>query len=608
MTKNIDRVAIKTYVELVGGKKKDLKEIETFSGHPFWMFAIESPKEIKILKEGLTTTQHKITTVQAKHDEDGSYHLDKKQVSKVCGTFVNQLIFHILEEKGIRNTLKERYTRFTPLPLAKLEKMELIQGAEKEINVLNEIINVFNGLHHGDRIQNQTIQELLNKYDFGKPVSDGYNWKIYEELTDIFNKGNGDDEGKDILETENPLMKGVIETNSNEIKVKIKQPVKISYNDLRNTLDEQVTDMKTNRGGTEEEKTEIDFEEYGRSKEAEETQKRTSEKPKLDASGKVYQDDYKVPEGKTFTYDEWNYKGNFYKRNYTYIRELPINLFYSGAEHRKVNYKAVCRVVEKNSGFITQNRNILSSILTKLVFCKNRLDGDRIDLDSVIDYVIEKKKSLSPKETIYEQIERKQFDVSMLFLLDVSGSTRSFVTDSIRVIDIIAASSLILAKTCTGLLNFEIGAYSGQSHEDVRYVALKTFKEANLSTITEKILNLSSYQENRDGAIIRHGTNKLVAQSTKGKLLVLISDFVPQDENYKGKYSIEDTRVALKEATVKGVLPFGVRVYLHQFRSFTQNNAEVLFPYKNYVTIDNPEELAGGLLKLILRMVKLYRM
>ena len=51
-----------------------------------------------------------------------------------------------------------------------------------------------------------------------------------------------------------------------------------------------------------------------------------------------------------------------------------------------------------------------------------------------------------------------------------------------------------------------------------------------------------------------------LAREARTRLLVLISDGRPLDDGYKDEYSLEDTKVALREARQRGVHPFCVTI------------------------------------------------
>jgi nitric oxide reductase activation protein len=53
---------------------------------------------------------------------------------------------------------------------------------------------------------------------------------------------------------------------------------------------------------------------------------------------------------------------------------------------------------------------------------------------------------------------------------------------------------------------------------------------------------------------------KLLAREARTRLLVLISDSRPLDDRYKDDYSLEDTKMALREAGMQGVDAFCITI------------------------------------------------
>ena len=67
------------------------------------------------------------------------------------------------------------------------------------------------------------------------------------------------------------------------------------------------------------------------------------------------------------------------------------------------------------------------------------------------------------------------------------------------------------------------------------------------------------------GAAVRHATRKLKDLSSRAKLLVLLSDGYPEDQDYgrdkhAPTYGLRDTMMALREAEKHGILSFCLTV------------------------------------------------
>jgi nitric oxide reductase NorD protein len=65
----------------------------------------------------------------------------------------------------------------------------------------------------------------------------------------------------------------------------------------------------------------------------------------------------------------------------------------------------------------------------------------------------------------------------------------------------------------------------------------------------------------RIGAAVRHAAAQLVDQPQCKKLLLVLTDGKPNDvDHYEGRFAVEDTRKAVREARRLGVAVFGITV------------------------------------------------
>ncbi|HXC66527.1 MAG TPA: nitric oxide reductase activation protein NorD, partial [Nitrospiraceae bacterium] len=107
---------------------------------------------------------------------------------------------------------------------------------------------------------------------------------------------------------------------------------------------------------------------------------------------------------------------------------------------------------------------------------------------------------------------------------------------------------------------YALYGYSGQGRGQVDFLILKDFDDELGGKAAQRLGGLSPMQQNRDGAAIRHATAKLLAREARTRLLVLINDGRPLDDGYKDEYSLEDTKMSLREARRQGVHPFCVTI------------------------------------------------
>jgi nitric oxide reductase NorD protein len=122
----------------------------------------------------------------------------------------------------------------------------------------------------------------------------------------------------------------------------------------------------------------------------------------------------------------------------------------------------------------------------------------------------------------------------------------------------------------------------------VRVQTLKGFEEPLGATVTRRISALKPGYYTRMGAAIRHVTAQLADRPNRHRLLVLLTDGKPNDvDHYEGRYGIEDTRQAIREARRDGLAVFAITVDA-QARDYIPylfgRGAYAIFPQVSHLT------------------------
>jgi len=188
-------------------------------------------------------------------------------------------------------------------------------------------------------------------------------------------------------------------------------------------------------------------------------------------------------------------------------------------------------------------------------------DGDELDVDAAVRMCTERAAGADVSDRIYVRRERKERDVAAAFLIDVSGSTSRQLEFGRRVIDLEKEGLVLLCEALEAVGDrYALYGYSGQGRGQVDFLVIKDFDDRLDREAAQRLSGLAPMQQNRDGAAIRHATAKLLAQETRTRLLILISDGRPLDDGYRDEYSLEDTKAALREARQRGVHPFCITI------------------------------------------------
>lgn len=225
-------------------------------------------------------------------------------------------------------------------------------------------------------------------------------------------------------------------------------------------------------------------------------------------------------------------------------------------------------------------------------------EGEEVDLDAVVRRTVEQRAGMEGDDRLYIRREKRERDVAAAFLIDISGSTSRDLGTGRRVIDIEKEGLVLLCEALDAVGDqYGLYAYSGQGRARVEFLTIKDFDDRLGATTAHRLGGLAPRHQNRDGAAIRHATAKLLARETKNRILVLLSDGRPLDDQYKDDYSLEDTKAALREAKQRGVETFCVTIDRE-----AENYLCRMYADSRYCVIDRIEALPTKLPRIYRRL------
>ena len=225
--------------------------------------------------------------------------------------------------------------------------------------------------------------------------------------------------------------------------------------------------------------------------------------------------------------------------------------------------------------------------------------GEDIDFDALVNWMVDRRRGNDPSDQVYCTRQKRDRQVAVAFLVDMSGSTGRQIGSRARpVIDIEKEGLLLLSEALAAIGDqYAMYGFSGQTRQAVDIQVLKDFDQRSGGRVGLKISGVKPRQQNRDGAAIRHATHRLMQQAAKVRLLILISDGKPLDDDYADEYSLEDTKMALREARLKGVHPFCITIDRAPTDYVKRMYGEI-----GYVVVDEVDSLPTRLPKIYQRL------
>jgi nitric oxide reductase NorD protein len=224
---------------------------------------------------------------------------------------------------------------------------------------------------------------------------------------------------------------------------------------------------------------------------------------------------------------------------------------------------------------------------------RRQKDGDDIDLDAVIEAFADVRAGISPTEGLFTRQDRSERNIAVLFLIDMSGSTKGWVNEAEK------ESLVLMAEALEALGDrYAVYGFSGMTRNRCDLYRVKGFDEPYAESVKRRIAGIEPKDYTRMGPFIRHATKILRSIDARTRLLITLSDGKPEDwDAYKGDYGIEDTRKALIEARDQGIHPFCVTIDKE-----AQSYLPHMYGEAGYIFIDDVRKLPNRITEIYRRL------
>lgn len=249
----------------------------------------------------------------------------------------------------------------------------------------------------------------------------------------------------------------------------------------------------------------------------------------------------------TFQYDEWDYRRNTFRKNWCSLRELPAHPIYDDF---------YANTLDKHVHLIADIRKHFEALRGEDKILKAEPSGDNIDIDALITAHADMKTGVEMSDRLFTRKQKVERDLAVIFMVDVSGSTKGWINEAER-------ESLILLSEALEVLGdrYAIYGFSGMTRNRCEVYKIKQFHESYNREVRARISGLRPQDYTRMGVTIRHLTAILNQVDARTRVLITLSDGKPDDyDGYRGEYGIEDTRQALLEARHMGIHPFCITI------------------------------------------------
>jgi hypothetical protein len=246
-----------------------------------------------------------------------------------------------------------------------------------------------------------------------------------------------------------------------------------------------------------------------------------------------------APDARGASYPEWDFRARAYRPNWCSVVELDPAL-----------------QPEAQALHISPSRELVRAALrvTTVREPHNRQHaGDGLDVGSLVRFAVSQRAGEPPDDRVMRARLRTASELSVLLLVDCSGSGAETAGGSAIWEHQRQVAGQFLAAF--GAAGARVGAYGFNSRgRTVQFLRIKGFAGRYGAAARARLASLQPSGYTRMGPPIRHATYLLSADGgAERRLLVVVSDGFPYDDEYEGPYAEHDARHALEEAAARGV-------------------------------------------------------
>lgn len=245
---------------------------------------------------------------------------------------------------------------------------------------------------------------------------------------------------------------------------------------------------------------------------------------------------------------EWDHATQKYRKDWCHVYIQQVE---------EGNSAFAAHTFNKHYGIISRLNRTFEALRNDDKVLRKQPSGDEIDLDAVVEGLISARAShLEMDENIFTKINKEERDVAVMFVIDMSASTRGWVNRLEKEALLLLCESLEILGDRYALYGF-----NGHTRKKCNIYPIKHFNDNYGETVQRRISGIEAGLYTRIGAALRYLGTQLDEYDAKTKVLIVLSDGKPDDlDGYRDRYGIEDTRKALLEIRMRGIHPHCITI------------------------------------------------
>jgi hypothetical protein len=293
-------------------------------------------------------------------------------------------------------------------------------------------------------------------------------------------------------------------------------------------------------------------------------------------------------------YHEWDYQIQLERPSWVTVLE----------RRPKLGELAVIdKIIEDNKPVISRLKFLIESMIPQGMQRLRRLeDGDELDINAAVRAMIDIRMGQQPDPRIMMRYKRSVRDLAVMVLLDMSESSNDTVRgQDYSVMDLARAATVLLSSALDRIGDpFALHGFCSDGRHDVHYYRFKDFDQPYNDLVKSRLAAMKGSYSTRMGAALRHAGMHLKQQPKSKKILFIITDGEPADNDVRDpQYLRHDTKRAVEELARDGVTTYALSLDPHADQYVSR-----IFGVKNFTVLDHVERLPEKLPMLYMGLTR----
>jgi nitric oxide reductase NorD protein len=302
----------------------------------------------------------------------------------------------------------------------------------------------------------------------------------------------------------------------------------------------------------------------------------------------------KTPVSDPFHYHEWDYQIQLERPSWVTVLERQPKLG---------DLELIEQIIEDHKPVISRLKFLIESMIPQgMQRLRRQEDGDELDINAAVRAMVDIRTGQYPDTRIMMRYKRNLRDLAVMVLLDMSESANDKVRgQEYSIMDLTRSATVLLSDALDRIGDpFALHGFCSDGRHDVHYHRFKDFDQPYNDLVKARLAGMQGSYSTRMGAALRHAGTYLGQQPKNKKILFIITDGEPADNDVRDpQYLRHDAKRAVEELARNGITTYALSLDPHADQYVSR-----IFGMNHFTVLDQVERLPEKLPMLYMGLTR----